>query len=326
MPSLSSQFWDAWHPPADPTHLSFHGKTVLVTGGNSGLGFQAAVKFARQGASRLILGVRSREKGEEAKTSILNQTRCTAQITIMTVDLSTFDSVKEFARQVREESEQLHVVVLCAGVMMPRFALSAEGYELNLQINVLSTALLACLLLPELRETGAQASSQDPAHLCFLNSLATQEFEEKWIAPGQSLLERIGDSSQFDHVSQYYLVKLAARYFVQGLAATVGDQDNVVVNCCCPGMCNGTNLHQYYDLITRMILVPYKLLCGRSAEQGARTVVSAAGLGRESHGKLWLHDELPPPAMFMATERSQILGLETFDHIMSIIRERAYLE
>jgi hypothetical protein len=53
-PPLTEQFWDARHPPNDPTYLSFRGKTVLVTGANSGMGFQAALKYAQLGASKLI--------------------------------------------------------------------------------------------------------------------------------------------------------------------------------------------------------------------------------------------------------------------------------
>ncbi|KAK7755169.1 hypothetical protein SLS62_002984 [Diatrype stigma] len=330
MPSLMTQFWEARNPPADPTHLSLKGKTVLVTGANSGMGFHAAMKYAQLGVSKMILAVRSKEKGEAAKALINHKTSSSADIVVMTVDLTEFASVAAFCRRVSEEVGELHVVLLCAGVMMPRFTLSPEGYELNLQVNVLSTALMALLLLPKVRETGARSAGRggggDPAHLCFLNSLATQEVDEKWIPPGdRSLIERINDSSSFDHISQYYLVKLAARYFMRGMADACGGDKNVVINCCCPAMCR-TNLHQNYDLFTRIIVYPYKLLCGRTAEQGARTLVSATGLGRESHGRLWLNDELPPPAMFLATERSENLYHRTFDEIMAILREKANFE
>lgn len=293
MPSVIQQFRDARNPPVDPTHLSFSGKTVLVTGANSGMGFHAAIKYAQLGASKLILAVRTKEKGEAAKASIIQQTNSSAEIIVMTVDLERFVSVREFCRLVNEQVPELHVVLLCAGVMVPEFSLGPEGYEINLEVNVLSTALMVLLLLPKIRATGAQSDRLAPAHLCFLNSMATQEVDEKWIPSEKSLIERIGDSSSFDHISQYYLVKLAGRYFMQGMADATEEDDNVVINCCCPAMCR-TNLHQHYGLLVRIILYPYKMFCGRSAEQGARTLVSATGLGRESHGKLWLNDDLPP--------------------------------
>ncbi|KAI6084057.1 short-chain dehydrogenase/reductase [Hypoxylon rubiginosum] len=319
MPTLLEHFWNARHPPADPTYLSFQGKTVMVTGANSGLGFHSAVKYAQLGASRLILVVRSKEKGETAKASIISQTKSSVEITIMTVDLSTFASVTEFARQVDQQVDKLHIALLCAGVLEPTFKRGPEGYETACQINVLSTALMALLLLPKLRETGVQS---DPTHLCILNSLATQEVDDKVVPTGQSLIQRINDPSKFDHISQYYLVKLAARYFVQGVANSSGESENVIINCCCPAVTR-TNLFRNYGVLMRVMLYPYTLICGRTGEQGARTLVGATGLGWESHGKLWLNDELPPPAKFIATERSSQLCHDTFEDIKSILREKA---
>lgn len=280
-------------PSCQPHTSFFKGKTVLVTGANSGLGFHVAIKYAQLGASKLILAVRSKEKGEASKASIVNKTSSSADIVVMTVDLTDSASVTAFSRRLNQEVGELHVVLLCAGVMIPKFTLGPESYELDLQVNVLSTALMALLLLPKVRDTGARSGRGDPAHLCFLNSLATHEVDQKWIPPSRSLIERINDWSCFDHISQYYLVKLAARYFMRGITDACEEDGNAVINCCCPALCR-TNLHQNYDIFTRIILYPYKLLCGRTAEQGPRTLVSAIGLGRESHGRLWLNDELLP--------------------------------
>lgn len=293
MSSVREQYWAARHPPADPTHLSFKGKTILVTGANDGLGFQAALKYARLGASSLILAVRSREKGEVAKRSILRD-YSDCNITVMTVDLSTFDSVKEFVRRVNEQIPQLHIALLCAGVMTSKFETTPDGFEEALQVNVLSTALMALLLLPKLRSTVSDGGFLP--HLCILNSLATQEIKEEWIPQDQPLIERLNDVSKFDYYAHYYLIKLAARYFMQELASQLyngPDRDKIVVNACCPGMCR-TNLLRNFPLLLRMAMAPYRLVCGRTAEEGSRTLVSATALGPESNGKLWLHDELPP--------------------------------
>ncbi|KAI0013581.1 short-chain dehydrogenase/reductase [Xylariaceae sp. FL0662B] len=322
MPSVIQQFKDARHPPADPTHISFKDKTILVTGANDGLGFQAAIKFAQLGASKLILGVRSTEKGEAAKAAILSQTGNTPEFVIITVDLSTFASVKAFAKKVNQQVEKLHVVLLCAGVIIPTFQLSPEGYEINLQVNVLSTALMALLLVPKVRETAAHKDSDYTPHICILNSLATQETTSDMVPTDQTLLDRIGDESKFEHISQYYLVKLAARYFIRGLAEQMAPSKDIIVNSCCPGLCR-TGLLRHYSLAIRIMLAPHRMVCGRTGEQGARTLVSATALGPESHGKLLLNDYLPAPAEFLATERSEKLYRATFQDIMSVLKERA---
>lgn len=308
-PPLGGKFWDKRRPPIDPTHLSFKGKTVLVTGATSGIGFRAAIKYAELGASTLILGVRSAEKGEKAKAEILRRVRAKSspspvpveiEIIIKLVDLSTFASVKEFAKDVSESVGQLHVVQLCAGIMTPSFRLGAEGYEAAFQVNVLSTALMALLLLPKVQETALTGSDDGyMPHISFLNSSLSEDALRKWIPTDQTLVQQVNNASRFDHKSQYYLVKLAARYFVEGLAAHCKEasprgETNIIVNCSCPAMCCGTALHREYPWYVRsFVLAPYKAICGRKPEHGSRSLVSAAGLGLESHGKLWINDTLP---------------------------------
>ncbi|GAW22508.1 hypothetical protein ANO14919_120450 [Xylariales sp. No.14919] len=331
-PPLSEQFWDARHPPANPTHLSFKGKTVLVTGANTGMGFQAALKYAQLGASTLILAVRDLNKGNAAKARITGQVTSPGDIIIKEVDLSTFDSVKAFVQDINETVPELHVAQLCAGIMTPSFTMGAEGYENAFQINVLSTALMAILLLDKVQKTAA-ADSNDGyiPHITFLNSVATQDVLGEWIPEDQTLVQRINDPTKFEHVSQYYLVKLAARYFIEGLAAhctrtSPEGETNIIVNCSCPAMCRGTDLHRGYPWYVRLLMIPYKLICGRDPEHGSRTLVSAAGLGRESHGRLWINDTLPEYAGFMATERSEKLGKETNEEILTILREKAGIQ
>ncbi|KAI1840237.1 hypothetical protein JX265_013029 [Neoarthrinium moseri] len=323
MSSMKEQFWAARHPPKNPSHLSFNNKVILVSGANDGLGFQAALKYAQLGASTLILGVRSKEKGEAAKVSIIQQTQC-SNITVMTVDLSTFASVKDFARRVNEEVPQLHVVLLCAGIMTSKYEKSPDGFEMALQVNVLSTALMVLLLLPKLQKTVCCDGSIP--HLCIVNSLATQEIKPELIPTDNMLIQRLNDASKFDFYAHYYLVKLAARFFVQELATQkCADPDTMVINCCCPGMCR-TKLLREFPLVLRLVMAPYRYVCGRSAEEGSRTLVSATALGSESNGKLWLNDELPPPGPFMASQCAADLSPATFQEILTILRQHCDLE
>ncbi|KAK5165617.1 hypothetical protein LTR04_001200, partial [Oleoguttula sp. CCFEE 6159] len=92
-----------WYPPADPTS-SFAGRTVIITGSNTGLGFEAAVKFATLGAPTLILGVRDLSKGAAAKRAIEARvsasTRC--DIRVWHLDLLSYPSIRAFAARAAE--------------------------------------------------------------------------------------------------------------------------------------------------------------------------------------------------------------------------------
>lgn len=138
-------------PPMPRTR--FDGKTIIVTGSNVGLGLEAARHFARLGAARVILAVRDLDKGEAAKRSI-DQTlsRSPSPIAVWKLDLSSYDSVQEFAERVYKELDRVDVVCENAGIATGIFRL-AERDESTITVNVVSTFLLAFLLLPKLKET-----------------------------------------------------------------------------------------------------------------------------------------------------------------------------
>ncbi|KXX81404.1 Retinol dehydrogenase 14 [Madurella mycetomatis] len=324
MTSLGDLWWAARHPPTDSQNLSFKDKAILVTGANSGLGHAAAIKYAALGANPLILAVRSQAKGEQAKADIIHATCCSPDIFIIEIlDLTTFASVRDFVDRVSANVQRLHAVQLAAGISTPAFSRSPEGYEMALQVNVLSTALLALLLLPKLRET-ATASPNDgfSPHMSFVNSIAHLEVKPEWIAEDETLIQRLDNEYKFDQVSQYYLVKLAVIFVVRRLVERVGNA-GVVINASCPGMCK-TNMGRNHPPVQRIFMAVFYIF-GRSAEQGSRTLVGATGLGPASHGKFWTNDNYLPPSEFMDSERGNALYRETWEGILSILRGRVGL-
>lgn len=139
-------------PPLSPT-LSFAGQTVIVTGSNVGLGFSAAQQIAQRGASKVILAVRTVAKGEIAAQKIRDSLPSSkTQLEVWPLDLSSYQSVKDFAARANTELERLDVLLENAGVGMFEFTLQEED-EASIKTNVLSTTLLALLLLPKLRES-----------------------------------------------------------------------------------------------------------------------------------------------------------------------------
>lgn len=135
------------YPTADHS-----GQTIIVTGSNTGLGLEAARHFARLNAEKVILGVRSLEKGQKAKESIEETTKRQGVVEVWQLDLSSYESTKQFARRA-SDLKRLDAVLENAGVARAQYSVT-EDNESTITTNVVSTFLLGLLLLPKLRESG----------------------------------------------------------------------------------------------------------------------------------------------------------------------------
>lgn len=126
-----------------------------VTGSSSGLGLEAARHFARLKARKVILAVRSVAKGEVAKASIEASSGCKPGVVeVWNLDLTSYDSVKAFANEV-EKLPRVDAIIENAGIQTQVFKL-AENHERTITTNVVSTFLLALLLLPKLRKSAVK--------------------------------------------------------------------------------------------------------------------------------------------------------------------------
>jgi len=137
-------------PPLD-------GKVVLVTGGNSGLGKQCVLEFARHNPARIWLAARNLDKAKAAAEEIKRKVPG-APIKLLKLELSSFESVNEAARTFSSESDRLDILMLNAGVMATRPGLTKDGYEIQFGTNFLGHALLTKLLLPVLLRTAKNGS------------------------------------------------------------------------------------------------------------------------------------------------------------------------
>ena len=142
--------------PAYPK-TDFTGQTIIVTGANVGLGLEAARHFTRLNAEKVILAVRTLSKGEAAKKSIEESTGRRNTVEVWHLDLSSYESVKEFANRVGT-LERLDVVVENAGIATAKYRM-AEDNESTITTNVVSTFLLALLILPKLHDTASKYST-----------------------------------------------------------------------------------------------------------------------------------------------------------------------
>lgn len=149
------------------------GKTVIVTGGNAGLGLGAARQYITLNAPRVILACRSFSKVEEAAKYLsthptVKSTNPGAEIRVMALDPDDETSVINFASKVKKELNALNVLLLNGGVNSMNYQLSKSGYERVIQANYHSNALLALELLPLPESTLFQRGQ--PSRLTFAGS------------------------------------------------------------------------------------------------------------------------------------------------------------
>jgi len=127
------------------------GKVIVVTGGNSGLGFEAVNAFASKNA-QVIMACRSVDKGEDAKRKIV-QENSKALISVIELDLTDFKLIRNFVDQFKKKYNKLDVLLNNAGIMMVPYGLTKDGFELQMGTNHLGHFALTGLLLDVLKST-----------------------------------------------------------------------------------------------------------------------------------------------------------------------------
>lgn len=137
--------------PLLATTATCSGRTYIVTGANTGLGFEAAKHLVALKASKVIIACRNTSAAEVAKTEIETATGIRNVLEVWELDLTKNDSIKAFAKQVVEKVERLDGLIENAGVALDSWSM-AEGHESCIKINVIGTMLLAMLLLPKMME------------------------------------------------------------------------------------------------------------------------------------------------------------------------------
>ena len=127
-------------------------QTIVLTGSNTGLGLEAARWVVRLGAKKVILAVRSLDKGAAAKASIESSEKRPGVVEVRHLDLTSYASVKENATRLSHELERIDILIENAGIMTSKFR-KFEDNESTITTNVVSPLLHGLLLLPKLRET-----------------------------------------------------------------------------------------------------------------------------------------------------------------------------
>ncbi|KAK8174120.1 short-chain dehydrogenase/reductase family protein-like protein [Phyllosticta citrichinensis] len=320
--SLLKLFRDKWNPPTNP-RTSFNGATILITRSNTGLGLEAAIKFAKLGASHIILGVRSPTKGSAAATTIAKRSRRAKDpsltISVWPLDMLSHASVYAFAERAAG-LERLDAAVLNAGVYKATHSVSAQGWEETLQVNVVSTVLLALLLLPTLARS-KRPGDRAPVLEIVSSGMHKVALLRDGVWECDRPLEACNGPKEYHFQLQYNISKL---FVMAGSTKAVADgpDGDVVVTSCCPGLCKSDLGRDFSGfLMVRIVRGLFFALFARSTEQGARSLVSGLTLGKEANGQFWQHDKFQEVSPYLVGEKGEAFKQRVWTEILESLRK-----
>lgn len=248
------------------------GKTVLITGGNSGIGKHTAIGLAKLGA-KVVFTSRNQRKGDVARAEI-REAANTQQVDFMDLDLADFASIERFADEFQRKYERLDVLILNAGLVLDERSTTKQGFETTFGVNHLGHMLLTQLLLDRLKACS-------PARVLVLASDA-----HKGARAGLDFDDLMA-ARKFNGWKVYCRSKLANILYARALAKRL-EGTGVTANAVHPGLvasgfAAADDVRGTVSRIGMTLLRPFML----SSEKGARTsvwVASAEQFERESGG------------------------------------------
>mmetsp|Transcript_24253 Transcript_24253/g.26525 ORF Transcript_24253/g.26525 Transcript_24253/m.26525 type:complete len:329 (+) Transcript_24253:98-1084(+) len=171
------------------------GKVILVTGANSGLGYYTALELAKHDA-QVILACRSATRCQEAKQNILKEAP-NGKVDALTLDLSSFQSIKDFVKEFESKYPALDVLVNNAGIMaLPNRETTKDGLEAQIGTNHFGHFLLTSLLYPLLTQNGRIINHSSSAHAFaaknfVFKDLLSEQVYDPWVAYGNSKIANL---------------------------------------------------------------------------------------------------------------------------------------
>lgn len=296
--------------PAYPKE-SCDGQTIIVTGSNTGLGKEATRHFARLGAAKIIMAVRNTQAGEDAKTDIEATTGCgSSVIEVWSLDLSSYDSVKAFATRA-STLQRIDVLLENAGIATNKVTL-AEGHERTITVNVISTFLLALLMVPKLKQSAKEFKTTPRLTIVSSEVHGWSKFPE-W--KEDDIFTTLDNPSSKAMKERYPTSKLLEVLIVRQIAPKL-QSSGIILNMLNPGLCHSELVRE--GSIPVSIL---KALLARTTEVGSRTLFHSAMAGKESHGT-YMHDgkigqeHLSP---FVTSKDGEVAAQKVWTQLSSIL-------
>ncbi|KAF2428072.1 NAD(P)-binding protein [Tothia fuscella] len=291
-----------WFITPPPQTQSYEGQTIIVTGANVGLGLEAARMLVKLGAEKVIIAVRSIEKGEDAKRDIEKTTGKKGVVEVWQLDLGSYKSVEEFAERASKLG-RLDVLLENAGIGTQNYKL-AEDNESTITVNVVSTYLLGLLLLPTLKASARKYNKK--TYLTIVSSEVHFMTQVPYLRnTSRPVFDILNDKSTANMPDRYNVSKLLEVFSSRQMVKEyMSDPDYpVITNFLTPGLCHSQLMR---EMALLGVIMKY-LMGARTTEVGARTLVHATHAGEESHGKYLSDCAVREPAPLVLSEQGQKL-------------------
>jgi len=251
------------------------GKVIIVTGANSGIGYEAAKEFARKGA-QTILACRSVDKAQRASKQIRAEIP-NAVVEVMQIDLASQKSIHEFAESFKSKYDRLDILVNNAGIMMVPYGKTEDGFERQFGTNHLGHFALTGLLIdllkntPNSRVVNVSSNGHHQGHMDFNNLM----FEN---GKGYS---RMGAYGRTKLANLLFTYELQRRFEASGI--------NSITTAAHPGLTNTALADHFFGVkLLRPILQPLLGSFLQNASMGAlptlRAAVDPAASGGQYYG------------------------------------------
>ena len=232
------------------------GKTVFITGANTGIGFETARVLAVSG-SRVLLGCRSEEKALGAINKI-KAIKGDADVLWVPLDLTSLASIKAAAAVVSKE-RRLDALINNAGVMIPPKQETSDGFELQFGVNHLGHFALTGHLLHKLKD-------QSGARIVNVSSLAHRN--------GRIDYKDIHADKKYARMTRYSMSKFANILFTYELQRRLEKANSLAISVACHPGGSATELGRYLPSFFRLLLTPLNMLMNTPAEGALPTLMA----------------------------------------------------
>lgn len=262
MQAIRNFFRPSWSSPQ-----RLDGKTVVITGANTGIGKETAIDLAKRGA-RVIMACRDMEKGQAALKEVVENS-ANENVACMKLDLSDTKSIREFADNINKEEEKLNILLNNAGVMVCPYGKTTDGFEMQIGVNHMGHFLLTYLLLDLIKKSA-------PARIINVSSMAHLF--------GSINLEDINSEKSYDKKAAYGQSKLANVLFTRSLAKRL-EGTGVTAYSLHPGVVQ-TDLWRHLNGPQQLVMKAVSPFT-KTSTQGAQTSIYCAvepSLENESGG------------------------------------------